>query len=146
MSHSRSSRFDGIISVREHQKKQTTKELTLLTRQKLIEEQRLSSLHVEQTTAIRESFRNTRSKAGDVQANGAFLHRLAEDLEEQRHTVERAEGLEKKKRAELLERVKAQTVIERLQERIREEERKESDKKEQNLLDTLGQRSSGTSV
>lgn len=137
---SKSVRFTTIINVREHQKKQTTKELSQITRQKKEESEKLSDMHDEHSVAMTSSFSSPRSKANDVQANSAFIKRLASDIKHQTQKVEKIVVQEEDKRVELLERVKAKTVIEKLQQKINDEIRVEADKKEQNLLDTLGQR------
>ncbi len=137
---SKSVRFNTIINVREHQKKQTTKELSQISRQKKEETEKLSDMHDEHHTAMTSSFSSTRSKATDIQTNSAFIKRLATDIKHQTTKVEKIAGQEENKRVELLERVKAKTVIEKLQAKVNEEIRVEADKKEQSLLDTLGQR------
>ena len=143
---SKSVRFNTIINVREHQKKQTTKELSQITRQKKEETEKLSGMHDEHSVAMTTSFSSPRSKANDVQANSAFIKRLAADITHQTKKVEKIEVQEADKRVELLERVKAKTVIEKLQQKINEEIRVEADKKEQTLLDTLGQRPTDKNV
>ncbi len=141
MTSSKAVRFNTIINVREHQKKQTTKELSQISRQKKEESEKLSGMHSEHTEAMSSSFSARRSTANDVQTNSAFIKRLATEIKHQTKKVEKIEGQEADKRVELLERVKAKSVIEKLQSKLKEEVRVEADKKEQNLLDTLGQRS-----
>lgn len=137
---SKTVRFNTIINVREHQKKQTTKELSQISRQKKEETEKLNDMHDEHHDAMTSSFSSTRSKATDIQTNSAFIKRLATEITHQTTKVEKIKGQEENKRVELVERVKAKTVIEKLQERVKEEIRIDADKKEQNLLDTLGQR------
>ncbi len=143
---SKSVRFNTIINVREHQKKQTTKELSQISRQKKEETEKLNGLHDEHSAAMTTSFSVPRSKANEVQANSAFIKRLQSDIHHQTKKVEKIEVQEADKRVELLERVKAKTVIEKLQQKINEEIRVEADKKEQTLLDTLGQRPTDKNV
>ncbi|NUN69462.1 MAG: flagellar export protein FliJ [Bacteroidetes bacterium] len=146
MTSSKSSRLNTIITVRDHQQRQTTRELSQIQRQKLQEKQRLEEMHGKHSTAMDASFSAPRSTAKDVQTNSAFIQRLATDIKQQTGAVQKIEGMETVKREELIERVKAKNVIEKLQERVQTELQKEAAAKEQTLLDTLGQRNTGPSL
>lgn len=140
MNSGRSARLDTIINVRDHQQRQATKELSQIQRQKKQESDRLEVMNGTQHQAMKDSFTRQRVTASDVQNNSAFLQRLATEIRQQTGTIEKIEGMETEKRGELLERVKAKNVIEKLQERVKAELQKEADSKEQQMLDTLGQR------
>lgn len=146
MTSSKTTRLNTIITVRDHQQRQTTRELSQIQRQKLQEKERLADMHGKHSTAMDASFRSPRATARDVQTNSAFLQRLATDIRQQSTAVQKIEGMEEVKREELIERVKAKNVIEKLQERVQAELQKEAAAKEQTLLDTLGQRNSGTTL
>ncbi|KAB2925946.1 MAG: flagellar export protein FliJ [Bacteroidetes bacterium] len=140
MTSGKAERFDTIVTVREHQKRQTTRELSQIVRQKQAETERLTDLHVEHQEAVASSYTGPRYRASAVQAQHAFIKRLASDIRQQTTKVEDIEGKEQDKRGELIERVKAKNVVETLRDRAKAEVRAEQDKKEQQLLDTLGQR------
>lgn len=146
MNTGRSARLDTIINVRDHQQRQTTKELSQIQRQKKQETDRLQDMHGTHHQAMKDSFSRQRVTASDVQNNSAFLQRLAGEIRQQTGTIEKIEGMETEKRGELLERVKAKNVIEKLQEKVKTEIQKEIDAKEQQMLDMLGQRSTEQSL
>lgn len=140
MTTGKSARFDAIHTVRDHQKKQTTRELSQIVREKKNEMEKLSVMHDEHSDAMTSSFTASRSKATEIQAKSAFIKRLATEIKHQSKKIEKIEGLEEDKRVELLERVKAKNVIEKLQEKVKTEIQKEAEAKERQLLDMVGQR------
>ncbi len=146
MTSSKTTRLNTIITVRDHQQRQTTRELSQIQRQKQNEKDRLADMHGRHTTAMDASFSTPRATVRDIQANSAFIDRLATDIRHQSTAVQKIEGMEVVKREELIERVKAKNVIEKLQERVQAELQKEAAAKEQTLLDTLGQRNTGTKI
>jgi flagellar export protein FliJ len=140
MKNSKSERLDTIIYVRENQKKQTTRELLKIVHQKFQEVNTLNKLHQEQNDAMASSFSSPRIRAHHAQTSSAFIKKLDKDIHQQNTTITKIENKETLKRNELVERVKAQNIVEKLKEKVKEEIQKEVDKKEQNLMDTVGQR------
>jgi len=136
----KAARFDTIVTVRENQKKQTTRELHQISREKVVEQERLNNLHTERQNAFNGSFKDQRTKASHVQAFSSFVKKLSTEITKQTTTVKKIETKEEVKREELSERVKAKTIVEKLQSKIREEFRKEIEHKEQLLTDSLNQR------
>jgi flagellar export protein FliJ len=145
MTSGKAARFNTIITVREHQKRQTTKELGQIRHQKKHEQEKLSGMHEEHTEAM-TSATERKVTASEVQAKSAFIKRLAGEISRQSKKIEKIEGQEETKRVELLERVKAKSVIEKLQDNLKKEIQKESDAKEQTLLDSVGQRSVDSTI
>lgn len=146
MTSSKTTRLNTIITVRDHQQRQTTRELSQIQRQKASEKERLADMHGKHSSAMDASFSSPRATVKDIQTNSAFIQRLATDIKQQSGTVQKIEGMETVKREELIERMKAKNVIEKLQERVQIELQKEAAAKEQSLLDTLGQRNTGTTL
>ncbi len=136
----KAARFDTIVTVRENQKKQTTRELYQISLEKVVQMARLNHLHTEQQNAFDGSFKDQRTKANDMQVFSAFVKKLSSEITKQTSTVKKIETKEETKREELFERVKAKTIVEKLQSKYREEFRKEIDHKEQLLTDSLNQR------
>ncbi len=140
MKNDKAQKLDTIVTVRENQKKQTTRELLKIVHQKFQEVTLLQKLHNEQNDAIASSFAAQHVRAYNAQTTSAFIKRLDKDIQQQDKTIRKIEQVEDSKREELMERVKAKTVVEKLQEKVKEEIRKEADSKEQKLLDTISQR------
>ncbi len=136
----KAARFDTIVPVRENQKKQTTRELHQITREKVVEIERLNDLHTEQQNAFDNSYKNQRTKASNMQIFSSFVKKLSSEITQQTSTVRKIETNEVNKREELSERVKAKTIVEKLQGKFREEFRKDVEHKEQLLTDSLNQR------
>jgi len=140
MKNNKAERLDTIVTVRENQKKQTTRELLKVVHQKFKEITHLQNLHNERNDAIATGFNIQRVRAHNAQTSSAFIKRLDKDIQHQNKTIKKIEQAESSKREELVERVKAKNIVEKLQEKVKEEQRKEAAGKEQKLLDTLGQR------
>jgi flagellar export protein FliJ len=140
MKNNKAERLGTIVTVRENQKKQTTRELLKIVHQKAQEETHLQKLTNEKKSAVASSFETSRVRAHNAQTNSAFIKRLEGDIQLQHKTIKKIERIENSKREELVERVKAKNIIEKLQEKVKEEIRKEADNKEQKLLDTISQR------
>ena len=138
----KTTRLGTIINVREIQKKQTTRELMHITEEKKNQQEVLDKMNDEHQNAMDSTFKDTRVRASAVQTSSAFIKRLGTQIKQQTTNVKTIENQEDKKRDELIERSKAKTIVEKLQDKFNEENRKEVDKKEQKLIDTLGQRTS----
>jgi flagellar export protein FliJ len=136
----KAARFDTIVTVRENQKNQTSRELHQIARERVTETERLNDLHTEQQNAFNNSFKHHRTKASNMQVFSSFVKKLSSEITKQTTTVRKIETNEEIKREELSERVKAQTIVEKLQGKFREEFRKEVAHKEQLLTDSLNQR------
>lgn len=136
----KAARFDTIVTVRENQKKQTTRELYQISLEKVVQIERLNNLNTEQQNAFDRSFKDNRTKASEMQVFSSFVKKLSSEITKQTSTVKKMEAKEDIKREELFERVKAKTIVEKLQNKFREEFRKEVEHKEQLLTDSLNQR------
>lgn len=136
----KAARFDTIVTVRENQKKQTTRELYQISLEKVVQIERLNNLNTEQQNAFDQSFKDHRTKASEMQVFSSFVKKLSSEITKQTSTVKKIETKEDIKREELFERVKAKTIVEKLQNKFREEFRKEVEHKEQLLTDSLNQR------
>jgi flagellar export protein FliJ len=137
---SKVNRLNVIVSVRDDQKKKTTRELTQIIREKNIEIEHLDFLTHERNTMFQKHLQGIRLKADRTQTDSAFIKQLSTDIQQQKETIRKITVKEDLKRDELIARVKAKNVVDKLQEKFVEEERKESDRKEQHLTDSLNQR------
>lgn len=140
MTKNKTTRLNTVINVRENQKKQTTRELLHIRTEKNVQIEVLHKLHEEREEAFHSSFKKPYSKANEVQTHTAFLDRLSKDIKKQLKSVKKIEQQEDTKREELIDRVKAQDIVEKLKEKFLDKHRKENDRKEQKVSDTLGQR------
>jgi len=136
----KTTRLGTIINVREIQKKQTTRELMHISEEKKSQQEVLDKMNGEHQSAMDSTFKDSRTRASAVQTSSAFLKRLGTQIKQQTTNVKTIESQEDVKRDELLERSKAKTIVEKLQDKFNEENRKEADRKEQKLIDTIGQR------
>lgn len=140
MKNNKAQRLKTIVTVRENQKKQTTRELLNIVHQKAREVTQLEKLHSEKHNAIALSFAVSKVRAHSAQTSNAFIKRLNHEIQQQHTTIKKIERVEHAKREELVERVRAENIVQKLHDKVQDEMRKEADNREQKLLDTLSQR------
>lgn len=140
MEKSKGERLKVIVEVRDDQKKKTTRELTQIIREKGAEIEQLNSLIHERNTMFQKHVQGSRLKADSTQTDSAFINRLSAEIRQQKEIIRNIAVKEELKRDELIARVKAKNVVDRLQDKFMEEERKDRDRKEQHLTDSLNQR------
>lgn len=136
----RSTRFDTIISVRDHQKKAATRELQKILDEKQSNIDQLTTMKSEQERVLEGETYSHKANAQELQTHRAFIEKLSDSIQKKEEHLKEIESKEETKREELLERVKAKNVVEKLKEKLTEEIMKEQNHKEQQTIDMLSQR------
>ena len=137
---SSSSKFRTVLKVKKIQERQAQSELYQLEVVHAREEATLSEIKETQKTALSEAVRTMKMKATEAQTSRAFIKQLSREIDEQKKKVAQIQTQKAEKREELIERTKSTTMIEKLDKKMQVEEAKETERKEQRLIDVLAQR------
>ncbi len=137
---SSTSKFRTVLKVKRIQEKKAQSELRQLEVVHAREEATLSEIKETQQTALSDAVRRMKMKATEAQTSRAFIKQLSREIEEQKQKVAAVESQKAEKREEVIERSKSTTIIEKLDKKLHAEEVKETERKEQRLIDVLAQR------
>jgi flagellar export protein FliJ len=137
---SQKSRFRSVLKVKKLQERRAQGELHELQTVHAREEETLNDIKDERQYALSDAFRTMKMKATEAQTSRAFILRLSRQIKEQEKKVEQVGSQEEDKRTELVERTKSKKMVEQLDEKLQTEANKESERKEQRLIDVLAQR------
>jgi flagellar export protein FliJ len=137
------SRFKTVLKVKHIQVKKAQRELAVITVERERAEGELSHLEDTRSDAISGAANKIKAQAADLQAGRAFIDRLSRQIRVQKRNVEEEKSRESRKREELVERSQSEEMIERLDRRVHDEVLKETEKKQQGLIDVVAQRVSG---
>ncbi|HTY39069.1 MAG TPA: flagellar export protein FliJ [Bacteroidota bacterium] len=137
---STSSKFRTVLKVKKIQERKAQTELHQLEVSHAKEEAALTEIKETQKAALSDAVRSMKMKATEAQTSRAFIKQLSREIEDQKQKVDEIETQKTEKREELIERSKSTTIIEKLDKKLQAEENKESERKEQRLIDVLAQR------
>ena len=137
---SASSKFKTVLKVKKIQERKAQSELHQLEVVHAQEEATLSEIKETQKTALSDAVRTMKMKATEAQTSRAFIKQLSREIDEQKQRVAQIQSQKAEKREELIERTKSTTMIEKLDKKMQVEEAKETERKEQRLIDVLAQR------
>ncbi len=133
-------KYGTVLKVREIQERQALRELRDLQATNAQEQETLEAFRETQQSAVTDAVRSMKMKATDAQTSRAFIMKLSKQIREQEKKVKEVQSQEDQKRDELIERSRSREVVEKLDEKLRTEQSKELDRKEQRLIDVLAQR------
>jgi len=134
------SRMHTIIRVKTHQEKKAQQELVKIQDKKEKETSVLTHLEQSHQSAANEAARTSKARAAEVQTNRAFLQNLSRQIQQQHKKVGDIRVEEDEKRDELLAKSKSKKMVEKLDAKRRAESMKESERKEQSVIDGLARR------
>lgn len=134
------SRVTIVLNVKKHQEKKVQNELGEISRSRVREGTRLEEMRNTNDDAMTRAGKLEKCRATDLQAGRAFIRELSHKITEQQKKLQSIETQEVAKRQELVEKSKEKKIVEKLQEKRHAEEVKELEKKHQNLIDVLAQR------
>ncbi|MCX6135330.1 MAG: flagellar export protein FliJ [Ignavibacteriales bacterium] len=137
---SASSKFRTVLKVKKIQERKAQSELYQLELVHAREEATLTEIKETQKTALTDAVRNMKIKATEAQTSRAFIKQLSREIDEQKQKVAQVRAEKFEKREELVERSKSSNMIEKLDKKMQAEETKETERKEQRLIDVLAQR------
>ncbi len=137
-----SSRFETVVNVKKHQEKLTQQQLTQIQDAHQREQGVLSDLNARKEQAFASSPQMGKARATDLQAHRAFIFKLTRQISHQTQKVDEIRTKELEKRVELTGRVQSRQMVEKLDEKKKQEAARELDKREQNMIDELANRSS----
>ncbi|MFZ1081931.1 MAG: flagellar FliJ family protein [Candidatus Kryptoniota bacterium] len=140
-------RLQSVIRVKEIQEKKVQRELAQLKRRILHEQAQLENLEDERERVAstspligdRESG-DGKIRAADIVVHENYLRKISDEIHFENTKIENLTEFETKKIDEVLDVKKDKETIERLKEKRLEEFRRESDRKEQVLIDAVAQR------
>lgn len=136
----KSSRFGTVLRVKKHQEKLTQQQLRQIQEAHEKEQEELVRLHSQQQEAMNDVPHKGRARVTDLQAQRAFIFKLARQIDQQSGKVDELRGREDAKRGELTARAQSRKMVEKLDERHLAEEAKRVDRNEQNMIDELANR------
>jgi flagellar export protein FliJ len=129
-----------VIWVKNVQVKQAQRELAVITTDREKEQKTLDGLADAETNALEARKKARKRKAGDLQANQAFLDTVQRKIKKQERTVAEIKTREERKRGELVEKSQAEDMLEKIDGRRKELVNKERERKAQTLIDSLAHR------
>ena len=135
-----SSKFRTVLKVKKIQERKAQTELYQLEVDHAQEEATLTEIKETQKAALSDAVRSMKMKATEAQTSRAFIKQLSRKIEDQKQKVDEIKTQKTEKREELIERSKSTNMIEKLDKKLLAEENKETERKEQRLIDVLAQR------
>lgn len=137
----KNSRFGTVLRVKKHQEKLTQQQLRQIQEAHEKEQEELVRLHSQQQEAMDHVPHIGRARVTDLQAQRAFIFKLARQIDHQSGKVDELRGREDAKKSELTVRAQSRKMVEKLDEKHQAEEVKRVDRREQDTLDELANRS-----
>jgi flagellar export protein FliJ len=136
------SRFQTVIKVKQHQEKVAQLQLKRIEDAHVKEKETLERMHEEREGAVESAPKSGRAKATDLQANRAFIFTLNRQIKRQASKVAEIREKEEAKRQELTDKAKSRQMVENLDEKRKAEFARQQDRKEQNMIDEVANRTS----
>ena len=137
----KASRFRTVLRVKKHQEKVTQQQLMQIQEAHEQEQRVLARLHDAHEEAVQESAHTGRARATDLQTQRAFIFKLTRQINHQSEKVDEIREKEDFKRQELTERAQSRQMVENLDEKREAEVVRSIDRKEQEMIDELANRS-----
>lgn len=133
-------RLQSLIRVKELQEKKVERELAALKCKILQEQARLEDLRTEHEKLVSASPAEGKVRAADIALHQDYIHKISSEIHFENARIAVLTESETKKIDEVLDVKKDKEAIEHLREKRLEEFKKELDKKEQVLIDSVAQR------
>ena len=134
------SRFCQVIKVKKLKENRAQTELTQIRSLREQEKVALGSLSKQRDHAMDAAVRTIKARAADVQTSRAFIENLSMQIRQQEKRLEGIQNQENEKREDLIQKTQARRIVEKLDEKRKEILAKETERKEQRLLDALSRR------
>jgi flagellar protein FliJ len=134
------SRLHPVIKVKKFREKKAQSELVQIRATRELENTTLSDLSQRKEHAMDAAVRTIKARAADVQTSRAFIQNLSRQIQQQEKKIQSIRQQEDTKREELTEKSQSRKMVEKLDERRRETLAKETERKEQRMLDVLVRR------
>jgi len=141
-----SSQFQSVIRVKKHQEKLTQQQLMLLEDVHSKEKKTLDHLHEVREEAVGGSPQIGKARANDLQTRSAFIFKLTRQIDHQSSKVDEIGEKTNAKREELTKRAQSRQMVEKLDQKRKEEASKKNDRREQEMMDDVANRSNKNSV
>ena len=135
-------RLQSVIRVKEIQEKKIQRELALVKRRILQEQENLENLEGERERLLSSSPLSGKIKAADIVLHQDYIRKISEQIRFGSEKIENLTEFETKKIDEVLDVKKDREAIEHLKEKRLEEVRRDLERKEQVLIDAIAQRMS----
>ncbi len=136
-------RLQSVIKVKEIQEKKVERELAMIKKKILQEQARLDDLRIERERLVSASPSQGKFKAADMALHQDYIRKISDEIHFENTRIAVLTDVETKKIDEVLDVKKDKEAIEHLKEKQFEEYKRDQDKKEQVLIDSLAQRLSG---
>ncbi len=136
-------RLDTVLRVREKQEKKVQVEMAEIIHERSDEEKKLVQLAEKRERMIVEAENKARCSAAEIQADRAYLGSLADEISQQKDHVNNLINREDEKRDELVKKMMDKKVLEKLREKKKTEYRREEDRVDQTMLDSIAHQNGG---
>jgi len=136
-------RLQSVIKVKEIQVKKIERELAQIKRSILQEQDRIDGLESEREKMVSSSPLKGKVRAADIVVHQDYIKKISDDIHFGNAKLENLTQFESRKIDEVLDVKKDKEAIEHLKEKRLEEYKRETDQKEQVLIDAIAQRMSG---
>ncbi len=136
-------RLDTVLRVREKQEKKVQVEMAEIIHERSDEEKKLVQLAEKRERMIVEAESKARCSAAEIQADRAYLGSLADEISQQKDHVNNLINREDEKRDELVKKMMDKKVLEKLREKKKTEYRREEDRVDQTMLDSIAHQNGG---
>jgi flagellar export protein FliJ len=134
------SKLQTVIRIKNLVLKKQQRELSEISSTHQKENETLDELEQTRHTAVRDTVKEVKTKAQDIQTSRAFIQSLSRQIKQQEQKVEEIGTQETHKREEIFETSQSKRMVEELDDRRTAEKEKEIEKKTQRLIDVLAQR------
>ncbi len=133
-------RLQPVIMVKEIQEKKIERDLALIKKSILQGEEHLDQLNEERDRLVSSTPLEGKVRAAEMIVRQDYYRRISDEIHFENSNLQRLAQSETKKIDEALDVKKDKEAIEKLRERRLEEFKREEDKREQILIDSLAQR------
>ncbi len=133
-------RLQPVIKVKEMQEKKIQRELAEIKKNILEREARIDDLREEREKLVSSSPVEGRIKAGEMSVRQDYFRRISDEIHFENSNLHKLAQSESKKIDEALDVKKDKEAIEKLKEKRLREFKREEEKTEQVLIDSLAQR------
>ncbi len=134
------SQFGTVVRIKKHQEKIAQQQLTQIRDTHLREQEMLTRLNHAKEVAVNEIPSTGKARATDLQMHRAFVFKLSRQIDRQTGLVKEIREKEEEKREEVTKRAQSRQMVEKLDERKQADVVRESDRKEQSVIDELAKR------
>jgi flagellar export protein FliJ len=136
------SQYQTVLKVKQHQEKVAQLQLKQIEDVHLREKETLQRLNERRDEAVEGTSYAGRARATDLQTQRAFVFKLTRQISNQSSRIEEIRIKEDAKRQELTEKAQSRQMVEKLHEKCKAEAAKDVERKEQNILDEIANRTS----